>query len=357
MVPTELTHPWKPRKRSWAAAAILILGAEIVQAQPIRLALNSAAAIAGSSTTLNLDVNGSGSAALQFTLSYSPSDFSNIQFSPGPAATAAGKSLVCAGRPGIRTCVLSGMNARPIGNGTVAVATLQTTPGAAARQSRVLLTSSVAASPGASGIATSSSLSNGLVTINPGSALTLAGLSCTTASLVSGASTVCAVTLSGAAPDQGSRIALASSNAALVIPASVSVAPRATSAQFTVSSAPNLTDQTATLSAALAGTSRATTVSLVGIKPIGISCAGATVKIGRYTQCSVTLNSSIAPSAFAMPLQSSTPYLRPSLASFSPGQTAVLFSVSASGARSVVAGTISTTFNGTTAAVTVIAVP
>src|SRR5512147_573272 len=67
--------------------------------QSLLLATSSGSGSPGSQVSLNLTLASQGGippAALQWTLSYSSADFSDLQLLTGPAAAATGKSITCA---------------------------------------------------------------------------------------------------------------------------------------------------------------------------------------------------------------------------------------------------------------------
>ena len=96
------------------------------------LSLSSSVVTPGGTVSLNLSLNsssGSQPAGIEWTFAYSTSNIVAISASAGTAATAAGKSLSCAGSPGSYMCLLtgvssSGLDANPIQNGVVAVLTV-----------------------------------------------------------------------------------------------------------------------------------------------------------------------------------------------------------------------------------------
>src|SRR6266436_5969312 len=107
-------------------------GLEIpVWAQTATLNLSSGTASRGASVTLNLNLTATGAlmpAAVQWTLSYSTTDISSISVNAGPAATAAGKSLICNPSAGSIVCIVYGTNSNTMANGTVGVVNLGISP-------------------------------------------------------------------------------------------------------------------------------------------------------------------------------------------------------------------------------------
>src|SRR5690349_5158415 len=81
----------------------------------------------GINVAIPISFSGMGSqvSALQWTISYSAADFTSINASIGPAASASGKIMQCsAPSAGLYTCIVAGMNANLIGDGIVATANL-----------------------------------------------------------------------------------------------------------------------------------------------------------------------------------------------------------------------------------------
>jgi hypothetical protein len=109
--------------------AFLMLGAVGV-CRSATLALSSGEAPPGGTISLDLSLNslsGIRPAGIEWTFTYSPSGIAAISAGAGAAATAAGKSLSCAGSPGSYICVLTGLNANVIHAGVVAVLTVTVT--------------------------------------------------------------------------------------------------------------------------------------------------------------------------------------------------------------------------------------
>src|SRR5215470_7021776 len=116
-------------------------------AQTANLSLSSATAARGTSVSLNVSLNTTGAlspADVQWTFGYSMSDVSSISVSAGPAATAAGKSLVCNPLAGSMVCILYGITSTTIANGTVGVVTLGISPTTTNTSTAISLTNSMA---------------------------------------------------------------------------------------------------------------------------------------------------------------------------------------------------------------------
>ncbi len=101
----------------------------------------------------------------------------------------------------------------------------------------------------------------------PPAALSLSTVACNPANLGQSAAGTCTVTLSQAAPAGGSSVTLASNNALLTVPASVTVAAGATSATFNATAAASITgNQSAIVTATLGTSSTTATLSLLNTK-------------------------------------------------------------------------------------------
>ena len=106
--------------------------------------MSSAVVPPGGTVSLYLSLkspSGSQPAAIEWTFAYSPSDLAGVSVSAGAAATAGGKSLLCAGSPGSYTCLLTGLNANIIRNGVVAVLTATVVSGTTIAVTNALSTS------------------------------------------------------------------------------------------------------------------------------------------------------------------------------------------------------------------------
>jgi hypothetical protein len=124
-----------------------------------------------------------------------------------------------------------------------------------------------------------------------GGAPSVSSLACAPASLVSGGTTICTVTLTQAAPTGGSVVTLASNNpSALPVPASVTVPAGSGSATFTATAPTVTSPQTVTVTAALGGTAAATlTVGSSSTSVSSLACAPASLTSGTSTTCTITL--------------------------------------------------------------------
>src|SRR5689334_816779 len=98
-----------------------------VSAQTATLQLSSSSAARGATVNVPLSYtsNGAQAAGVQWTFSYPQTDFSSVNVSTGPSASAAGKTVTCnSASPGQYACVAFGQNQNLIADGVVATATL-----------------------------------------------------------------------------------------------------------------------------------------------------------------------------------------------------------------------------------------
>src|ERR1039457_1346129 len=113
------------------AVILACLSSTLAFCQTDGLVLSSSAVSPGGTASLSLSLTspaGSEPAGLQWTLVYSPTDIVALSALAGTSATAAGKSLSCAGSPGSYTCLFTGLNANIVQNGVVAVVTATISP-------------------------------------------------------------------------------------------------------------------------------------------------------------------------------------------------------------------------------------
>ena len=219
--------------RKYLPYALFLCLSTAAVAQNSSLTLASGSALQGSSVQLNLvlAVAGGAPADLQWTLSYTPGSIASISIAAGPALTAAGKTVSCAAASGSVSCLATGMNAGLIGSGTVATATVVL--GTAAGGSVVPISlAAVGASPAGNGTIIAGS--GGTITVL--TSVLLSSLTCAPSTIGPNATSACTVTLTSAAPAGGASVALSSNNAALTVPASVTVAAAATTASFSAAS-------------------------------------------------------------------------------------------------------------------------
>src|ERR1039458_4772512 len=219
------------------------------------LVLSSGTAVGG---TVALDLTltsptGSEPAGIQWDLTYSATDVVSINAVAAGTAVTAGKSINCSSSSGTFRCLLAGLNSSLIQNGVVAEVTVTIAAGVAS--TTIGVTNALGAT--VNGYALTISGTGGTVTAP--ALPTLAGLSCAPATLSSGGTSTCTVTLTKTG---GGTVSLSSNTAALTGPGSVTVAAGSISATFTATAGTIASDQTATLTASMNGTSRTASISL-----------------------------------------------------------------------------------------------
>jgi hypothetical protein len=132
------------------ALRIFVLAATIpwvCLAQSAALKLSSGTASPGTSVTLalTLDATGASPASAQWALEYAAADFSAVTVTAGPAVTKSGKQIACNQTTGATTCMLWGMDAKPIENGVIARVTVTLSPSSFANSSGVQVVNCLAA--------------------------------------------------------------------------------------------------------------------------------------------------------------------------------------------------------------------
>jgi hypothetical protein len=209
------------------------------------------------------------------------------------STTAVNFGNVIAGQTASQSLTLSSTGTAPVTiSGTSIVGSLFTSSGIATpltlNPGQTATLNLVFASPHASTftgvltIASNSSLGNIVVNMSAAgvAAPTLSAISCSVASMSAAGTDACTVSLTAAAPSGGTSVSLASNNAAVKVPASVTVPPNATSAGFTASVLAVTGTQTATLTAATSAGSSAFSLQLVGGVPT-LSASTTAVNFGN----------------------------------------------------------------------------
>src|ERR1035438_2155938 len=241
----------------------------------------SSGTTAGGTMALDLTLTsptGSGPAGIQWDLTYSATDVVSINAVATGTAVTAGKSINCASSSGRYRCLLSGLNSSLIQNGVVAAVTVTIATGVAS--TTIGVTNTLGAT--LDGRALSISGTGGTLTVP--ALPTLAGLSCTPATL---GTSICTVTLTKTG---GGTVTLSSNTAAVTVPGSVAVAAASTTATFTATAGPIGLDQTATLTATLNGSTRTASIALAtAVTVSAVSCTPAALGTGGASSCTVTL--------------------------------------------------------------------
>ncbi len=303
----------------------------------------------GGSTSLSLSLTsqaGSQPAGLQFTLVYSPTDIVSLTASIGTAATAAGKSLSCAGSPGSYTCLLTGvsaagLNANPIQNGVVVVVTATLSP--STNTTSIVITNALGATP--SGGSDPLTATGGTITTLLPMAVT--SLSCNPGTVAPGASSTCTVSLNETAY-ANAIVALSDNNALLTIPASVTVPIGASSANFIATAGAFTTSQSASVSATLNGALQTTTLGLVAPTLVSaVACNPTSVNSGAATTCTITLSQGAPSGGSAVTLSSNNASLPvPTLATVPASSTSATFNATVTTITTNQTATITASLSG-----------
>ena len=197
----------------------------------VTLSLSSASGSPGSVVTLSLSSNGTGNqpAALEWTLIYSPTDFSSVIVGAASIAIAANKSVSCNNNvPGVSNCVLWGLNATPISNGVVASVSLTLSSSTLNTSSAVQFSTTGATDAAGASLP---ALGNGtVVTIQQQPSLN--GFTCVPVSVTPPSASSCRVALTAPALSPGATVTLSSSSGAASVPPTVTILPGATSITF-----------------------------------------------------------------------------------------------------------------------------
>ena len=223
-------------------------------AQSVALSAAPASGAIGGLTSFNLSLataTGAQPAALQWTMSYSPSDISSLSLTIAGTAASAAKTLSCAPAAGSTTCLIYGMNTAVIADGVIAQVSVGLSPTTAAASTVVQIAGAVAST--ATGSSINATGTGRQITIQSAANAKLTSLVCSPATLVGSGSVNCTVSLSGAAPALGFPVLLSSNNANLPVPASITVSGGSKVASFQVSAAAVKSNQSVVITASANG--------------------------------------------------------------------------------------------------------
>ena len=187
----------------------------------------------------------------------------------------------------------------------------------------------------------------------------LSSLSCSPASLTSGATSTCAVTVTQPAGSGGVAVALASGSSALSVPATVSIPAGVTTATFAATAGAFSSTQTAVVTATLNGSSQTASVILTTpTQGISVSCTPASLASGATSTCTVTLTQPAGAGGATLALASSTQTLTvPASMSVATGTSTATFSATAGTIAATQSAVLTATLNGasSTASITLTA--
>ena len=323
--------------------AVALAAAHGVAVGQDTLALSSGSAAPGTSVALNLSLSsqaGSAPTGLQWTLAYATNSIASVTAVAGASAIAAGKTISCFSSPGAATCLLAGINDNTMQNGVAAVITVTMTP--AAVSSVIGVSNLIAATP--AGGPMSITGTDGAVTVP---LPMLSGLSCSPATLGTGGSTNCTVTLSQTASAGGASVALSCSTGELSLPSSVTVAAGATSANFSATAGTIPNNLTAGITGALNGSTQTAYISLVAPTTVSqLSCVPATLGAGGTSACTVTLSRAAGPAGVTVGLSSNAAALTvPPSVSVGWGTTSANFTATAGTFNTMQTAVVTASYN------------
>jgi hypothetical protein len=169
-------------------------------------------------------------------------------------------------------------------------------------------------------------------TINLLAPVLVSGVVCSPTSLGQSAASTCTVTLTQTAPTGGSTVALASNNASLTVPASVTVAVGATTATFNATAAATIaSNQSATVTATLGASSQTATINLLApVLVSGVVCSPTSLGQNAVSGCTVTLTQTAPAGGSTVTLASNNASLTvPASATVTAGATTATFNATA----------------------------
>ncbi len=185
----------------------------------------------------------------------------------------------------------------------------------------------------------------------------VSGVACSPASLGQSAPSMCTVTLTQAAPAGGSSVTLASNNALLTVPATVTVAAGATTATFTTTAAASIaSNQTATVTVSLGGSSQTATISLLApVLVSGVTCSPISVGQSTTSICTLTLTQTAPSGGSSVTLASNNALLTvPATVTVAAGANTSSFSATAAASiASNQSATVTATLGGSLQTTTV----
>ena len=164
------------------------------------------------------------------------------------------------------------------------------------------------------------------------SSVLVSGVVCSPTTLRQAAVSTCTVTLTQTAPAGGSSVTLASSNALVTIPASVTVGTGATTATFSATAAPTIaSNQSATVTATLGSSSQTATISLLApVLVSGVACSPTSLGQSAVSICTVTLTQTAPAGGLSVTLASNNASLTmPVSVTVASGSTTATFSATA----------------------------
>lgn len=132
---------------------LAVAGGSLAQGQQVSLALGSASTAPGGNVNVGLAMTPGGGAlptAIQWRLTYPMASIASVTMTAGPAASGAGKILMCVNNPGWMDCMVFGLNGNAMAGGVIANAVVKVLPGIASSNAALGI-----ANPGATNSAAS----------------------------------------------------------------------------------------------------------------------------------------------------------------------------------------------------------
>jgi hypothetical protein len=256
--------------RAYCLMIFTLLAISTCAGQPVSLSLDAGAASPGRTVSLGLNLSSpvfDPPVSVEWTLSYSTNDFSVLQISSGPAATAANKQLSCTYGANTATCLVWGFNVTPIADGVVANVALTLSSSTASTSSPVEIGNVAVASAGAAVLPTTVN-SSVVGILQPNS---FGSLSCKSQSITPLGSVSCLVILTSL-PQNTAKITLSASPPVAELPGTIVIPTGATLGTFTVTARAIKTPAFATLTASYLG--RSTSIGLAVIETERAGCEG-----------------------------------------------------------------------------------
>jgi hypothetical protein len=240
------------------------------------------------SLPLSWSADGDSVASIQWTMTFSATDFSAIQINAAPAAAQAGKSIQCHVTSATAyTCLLTGMNATDISDGVVATAVLTVASSGASASAPVGVVSAVGSTP--TGDARVVSGIGNSVTV--GNIAQISSISCSPTSVRVGETANCTVRLTQNAPAGGATVTLGqagSQGITATMPTSLSIPAGTAVGNFPIAVTAANSSSNLAIAATLNGVSKTYSLSILAIS-VSVTPTSSTVYAGSTQQFTATL--------------------------------------------------------------------
>jgi uncharacterized protein (TIGR03437 family) len=186
-------------------------------------------------------------------------------------------------------------------------------------------------------------------TLSLASPAQLSSVSCSPATLGTGQTSTCTVTLNQAALSTAT-VSLSSSTGLLTVPASMTIATSASAGTFTATAGTVSSSQTAALTATTNGQSTSTPVSLTASASLtGLSCSPSSVNAPGTPACTVTLSGAAPSSGLAVALSSNNAYASvPGSVTVKAGSSSAIFTATVATVSTAQTATLTATAGAVT---------